>query len=223
MRKSRIVLMLSLMACFLAAGARGDVSFGISGDQDGINEFHLAIGDFYHVPETQVTVVRERHIPEEELPVVFFLAQRARVAPDVIVKLRLGGSSWIEITHHYGLGADIFYVPVKNVSGPPYGKAYGYYKNKPRKEWKHIKLADDDVMNLVNLRFMSSYYGYSPEDVVKMRSSGKSFRAINKDIKANKGKSSNKIEKSEKSKSPKSTKSSKASKSEKASSKSKRR
>jgi hypothetical protein len=168
-------------------------------------------------------VVRERHIPDEELPVVFFLARRARVAPDVIVTLRLGGKSWMEITHHYGLGADIFYVPVKNVSGPPYGKAYGYYKNKPRKEWKHIKLADDDVLNLVNLKFISSYYGYAPEDVIKMRSSGKSFRTINKDIKANKGKNSQKIEKGQKPKSSKSSKASKSPEGKKASSNSKGR
>jgi hypothetical protein len=212
MRKSRIILLLSLMACLLAVRARADVAFSISGDQDGISEFHLAIGDYYHVPETQVTVVRERHIPEEELPVVFFLAQRARVSPEIIVSLRLGGKSWMEITHRYGLGADIFYVPVKNVSGPPYGKAYGYYKNKPRKEWKHIRLADSDVLNLVNLKFISSYYGYAPDDVVRMRSNGKSFRAINREIKADRGKSSQKIDKGQKSQSSKSVKSSKGKK-----------
>jgi hypothetical protein len=220
MRKSLIVFIVSIALGLLAGAAKGDVSLGISGDQDGIKEFHLAIGDFYHVQETEITVVRERHIPDNELPVVFFLAQRARVSPDIIVKMRLGGRSWMDICLHYNLGADIFYVPVKHVNGPPYGKAYGYYKNKPRKEWKSIRLSDTDVMNLVNLRFISSYYGYSPDEVVKMRANGKSFVKINKDFKADKGKSSHKIEKSKKP--SKSSKSSKSSKKQKVTSKSER-
>ena len=209
MRRRRIVLMLSLAISFLAGGARGDVAFSLSGDQDGIKEFRLAIGDYYRVPETQVTVIRERQIPDEELPVVFFLAQRAKVSPDIIVNMRLGGKSWMDITYYYGMGADIYYVPVKTVNGPPYGKAYGYYKNRPKKEWKYIKLADDDVINLVDLRFISSHYGHPPDEVIKMRSDGKSFMAINKDFKENKGKHT--IEKSEKSKSSKSSKGQKSS------------
>lgn len=207
MRKSQIfpqiccLLAISIFMMFAANGAKGDVAFELKGDQDGISSFHLAIGDYYHVPETQITVVKEQKIPDEELPIVFFLAQRARVTPEVIVNLRLGGKSWLEITHYYGMGADIFFVPVKSVSGPPYGKAYGYYKDKPRKEWKYIKLSDDDVVNLVNLRFISSHYGYAPDDVIRMRSDGKSFVTINKDFKEKgKGsyKESDKPEKSQK-------------------------
>jgi hypothetical protein len=168
----------------MPVGIRADVNLVVDGDENGIRTFQLAVGDFYKVSEHDVTVARQRQIPNEEIPVVFFLAQRAGVDPTLIIDLRLGGRSWMDITYYYGMGADIYYVKSKPASGPPYGKAIGYYKNVPHKEWKYIKLANEDVINLVNLRFISSYYGCPTDKVMKMRSNGKTFVDINKDIKA---------------------------------------
>jgi len=213
----RSLLVTAFAAILMIGGApgnaRSDVSLGLSADDEGIREFHLAIGEFYRVPEPEIVVVRQRNIPEEELPVVFFMAKRANVAPSVIIDLRLGGKSWMDITYYYGLGADIYYVETRVVSGPPYGRALGYYKNKPRKQWKYIKLQDNDIVNLVNLKFISSHYGYSPDEVIKLRSDGKNFVSINKHVKDNKG--------SKKQLSAKSSKSEKSGKSSKKSDKSK--
>jgi hypothetical protein len=100
--------------------------------------------------------------------------------------LRLSGRSWMDITLHFGLGPDIYYIPVKEVYGPPYGRAYGHYKNKHRKDWRKIRLIDSEVVDLVNLRFMSEHYGRPPEDVMRMRSSGKSFIVINDEFRRGK-------------------------------------
>lgn len=143
--------------------------------------FHLAIGNHYRVPEREVILIRERRIPDDELPVVFFLAQRARVAPATIVDLRLGGRSWLDIASRYRLGPDVFYVPVTVIPGPPYGKAYGYYK-KPRHEWKTIVLADADVVNLVNLRFLSDYHRLPPDRIIEMRGRNAGFVTIHTDL-----------------------------------------
>jgi len=140
--------------------------------------------------------VSERNIPDDEVPVVFFLASQARVSPDVIINLRLGGKSWMDITLHYGLTAQIFYVPFSADPGPPYGKAWGYYKKRPRSKWGEIRLGNADIVNLVNLKFVSGYYGYSPDQVVKMRSNGKSFVSINSEAKKSKGGPQSKAQKS---------------------------
>lgn len=172
-----------------AGPAKADMSAGISFDDDGLRSFYLAVGDFYRVPEREVIVVRERTIPDDELPVVFFLASRAHVAPGVIVDLRLGGMSWDRITVHFGLGPEIYYVPVAvPVSGPPYGHAYGHYKKHPRNQWSKIHLSDADVVNLVNLRFISDHMGVPAQDVIKMRGGGKHFSAIHSEMKKAKGK-----------------------------------
>jgi hypothetical protein len=179
-----------------------DVNVGISADSDGIKAFHLAIGDFYRVPEKEVYVVKKRGLTDDEIPVVFHLAKRANVSPSVIIDMRIGGKSWMDISLHYGLTAEIFFVEVKTVNGPPYGRALGHYKKKNRKDWGTIKLADNDIINLVNLKFLSKHYGHSPEEIIKMKSNGTSFAKINhkvKNAKASK-KSGNKA-KSSKSKS----------------------
>lgn len=188
------VLFIFLSLIILSLGslipkAEASVDLGISIGDEGLRGFYLAVGDYYRVPQREVIIIRERGIPYEELPVVYFIAGRARVAPGIIVDLRLGGMSWMDITLRYGLSPEIFYVPVR--VGPPYGKAYGYYMNKPKKEWKKMAFKDSAIINLVNLKFTSEHYKYSPKEVIKMREKGESFVVINDEIK--KGKKEHKV------------------------------
>lgn len=143
-----------------------------------IGNFAFAVGNYYRVPERSVVVIRERRIPDYELPVVFFLAQRARVSPGTIVDLRLGGKRWIDIAVRYGLSPEMFYVPLAIEPGPPYGKAYGHYKNKKHDQWRAIVLDDDDIVNFVNLRFLSEYHHRPAEEIVRLRGGGTNFAAI---------------------------------------------
>lgn len=189
MRTGRLAIILGLViACLMVGRANAEVTAGIKIDQDGIKGFYLAVGDHFKVAAEQVEVVREEKIADEELPVVFFLAARAGVTPDVIIKLRHSGKSWMEITTDFGLNASIFYVPVTIDPGPPYGKAYGHFRKRDRNDWGHIWLSDDDVVNFVNLRFISEQYDYSPEEVIKMRQNGDNFVNINAKVKNNKAK-----------------------------------
>jgi hypothetical protein len=189
MYRTVITLTLAIFAiALIAPKTQAEVSAGITLDKDGIRSFHLAIGDHYGVKEKEVTVVVERKVPDEELPVVFFLAKHGGVAPSVIVQLRLGGKSWMEISHRFGLTADIFYVHFDKDPGPPYGKAWGHFKKKKRGQWKSINLVDVDIVNLVNLKFMSERHGYTPSEIVKLRAKGHHFAAIHKHVKAQKQK-----------------------------------
>src|SRR4030095_14258353 len=95
-----------------------------------IGNFYFAVGNYYRLPEREVAIIHERRVPDNEIPVVLFLAERARVAPATIVNMRLSGKKWMDIAVHFGLSPEVFYVPVTVQPGPPYGKAYGYYKNK---------------------------------------------------------------------------------------------
>ncbi|MBI4686432.1 MAG: hypothetical protein HY756_01395 [Nitrospirae bacterium] len=192
MNKTSIYLTLILALIFTlsfnadsAAETRLDI--GASFTEEGITGFSFSVGEYYRIPEREVVIIRERGIPYEEIPVVLFIAGRARVSPAVIIDLRLGGRTWIDIILYYGIDPAVFYVPVKAVvKGPPYGKAYGYYRNKPRKEWKKIVLKDSDVVNLVNLRFISEYHGFPPEEVIRLRGEGRDFIVINDTVKKEK-------------------------------------
>jgi hypothetical protein len=153
---------------------------GVSGGAEGIRSFNLSIGEYYHVPEREVIVVHERGIQEEELPVVFFIAQMAHVSPEAIVDLRLRGMNWMDITLHFGLNPEIYYIPVRQ--GPPYGHAYGHYKNHPKSGWHKGDLRDSDIVNQVNLKFISEHHRFAPEKIMKYRSEGRSFPIIDRDI-----------------------------------------
>ena len=182
------VIMFTTAAPVIASDA-GSVDTGGPIGEDGPSGFFLAVGDYYRVPQSEVIIIKQRGVPLYEIPVVLLIAKRTHVAPEYIMHVRLRGNAWLGATLRFGLGPEIFYVPVGAVvKDPPYGKVYGYYKHKPKKEWKTITLSDDDIINLVNLKWMSEHYGYPAEKIIKMRSGGKEFVLINAEIRREKGK-----------------------------------
>ncbi|MCK4631806.1 MAG: hypothetical protein KAT79_00980 [candidate division Zixibacteria bacterium] len=187
MRAFKLTALLAVAVCLLTGGqSKAGLDFGISIDNDGVKGFYVAIGDHYKVAEKEVVVIKKRQLPDNEYPVVFFIARRVGVSPDMVVKLRLGGQSWMQIAWHFGLDADAFYVPIEGNPGPPYGKAYGHFKKRKKSEWRTIRLSDVEIVNFVNLRFVSEHYGYSPSEVIKLRGGGKKFSDIHKHVKAKK-------------------------------------
>lgn len=162
-----------------------NVSVGFAAGGGRMQSFYVSVGAYFHVPEAGVAAVKERYrLADEELPVVFFLAARAGVEPSAVVELRLGKMSWWDIGLRFGLNPEIFFVPVaaKRI-GPPYGRAYGYYKRlRGQKHWGTIVLYDEDVINLVNLRFISMHYGVPAERVMEMRGRGSSFLDIHEKV-----------------------------------------
>jgi len=188
-------ILIPLVGLFLLLGAApakaSDVDLGISISDGRLRDLYLAIGDYYRVPPREVVVIRDHYrCPDEELPVVFFLAERAHVEPAVILRLRAGKKSWFEVAAYYHLSPSIFFIPVTMERiGPPYGNAYGYYRKfGPKGDWKKAKLSDREIVDLVNLRFMSEHYSMAPERVMEMRSHEKRFVVINDEIRKEKAK-----------------------------------
>ena len=175
---NRLTVPLILAAFGLSAlSLSAQVQAGAVFSGDGLRSFYLSVGNYYQVPEREVVVVRERAIPPDEVPVVFYVAQRARVQPAVIVDLRRRGLSWADVAFHFRLDPDIYYFR----GGPPYGKAYGYWKKHPPR--------DVEVVDAVNVHFLSDYHRVSPDVVRAERSRGSSYVIVarNFDAKAGKG------------------------------------
>ncbi|PMP96220.1 MAG: hypothetical protein C0168_03250 [Candidatus Aminicenantes bacterium] len=177
-----LILFITLVTPCLQAQ---NINLGLSLTDGKIRNFYFSISSYFNVPEPRVVEIRERYrLADDELPVVFFLATQARVEPAAIIELRLRGLSWWDITLHFGLNPEIFFVPVNVVKiGPPYGKAFGFYRQyRERKTWGPVVLADADIINLVNLKFISEYQKISPERVIEMRAKGHHFVDINETI-----------------------------------------
>jgi hypothetical protein len=188
--KRAVVLIAVLIALAGLAAQAAQVDLGISVSDGKLRSFYIAVGDHYRVAPRVVVDLRTRYrLLDEELPIVFFLAARAHVAPQAVIDLRLGRMSWLDIALRLRLSPDIFFLPgAAERIGPPYGNAYGYYRKHGRAgDWGSLVLSDREVIDLVNLRFMSEYHGLGPDVIVGMRGRHKSFVAIHDEIGRSKG------------------------------------
>jgi hypothetical protein len=158
----------------LSSPAKAAVSVGVSAGSQGLNSFYLDIGNYYQVPQAQVEIVRQRHLPDDEAPVAFYLAQQARVAPEVIVTERLSGRSWMSIALGFHLNAANFYYALDEEPGGPYAATYARFRGN-RNRWNRIRLRDDEIINLVNLRFATQHYGYRPQELSTFRAGGRHY------------------------------------------------
>ena len=139
---------------------------------DGLRSFYFAVGNYYQVPERQVDLVRDRALPPDEVPVAFLVAQREGVNPTVVVDLRRRGMTWSDIALHFRLRPDIYYFR----EGSPYGKAYGYWKSHPPR--------DAEVIDAVNIHFLSEYHHVAPELVRTERSRRGNYAVVAGDFEA---------------------------------------
>jgi len=185
--KKSLIFPAAVLAFALTAipALSAQVSAGVSVGPDGVKSFSVAIGAHYRVaPQVVVDYQSRYRLTDDELVVVFFLAARAQVAPRVVVDLRLARRSWYDIALHLRLSPEIFFIPVGlERIGPPYGNAYGYYRKSGRLgNWRDFHPVDREIVDLVNLRFMSEYHGRAPEDIIVLRGRGRTFAAIHADF-----------------------------------------
>jgi len=168
------VALLSLTPSLAAAGDLGPL--------EPLADLHRAVRESLGLPEPLIVQLLEKGAPEEHLPVIGLIAERARIAPEKVFDLHRSGLSFLDISIRFGLGPEIFYVPIERDPGPPYGKAWGYYKKTPRAKWNTIVLSDREIVDLANLRLCVDFYGVPADRVIRLRSGGKDFVAIHGEL-----------------------------------------
>ena len=118
----------------------------------------------------------------EEAVAIFHVARTAGVDTGVVLGLRVAGRTWVEILKKLHVSTDALYVPVGSPTTVFPGRAYDELRLDARKAWSNPDLCETDIVNLVNLKFISEYYGCRAEHVVALRSAGWSFAAIHADL-----------------------------------------
>ncbi len=156
-----------------------DIDFGASIRLGDDTDLFFAISSRYFGHE-RATVERlaVRYGDPDDLVVSLYLAKRSGLAPDEIRALRGRGMSWWEISVRIGLKPDIWFVAVDRDPGPPYGKAYGYWKKHRRGERGEWRLTDGQIRDLVAVRMVHEYYGMPVEAAMALRASGRSLTVL---------------------------------------------
>lgn len=148
-------------------------SAAAQGGAQGRDAYFGAVAEYFALPAAEVSILGEWRLPDEEIPVVLFLARKAGVSPEAVVALRRSGRGWGELAGRYGLGADQFHVPLGDAA--PAGvlaDVYARFRALPAPRWGEVALSDRDVVGLVNLKVLSQTLRRSPEEVLARRGQG---------------------------------------------------
>lgn len=135
-----------------------------------------AVADFFKMPLGEVVILGDWELADDEIPAVLFVARQAGVSPEALVALRRSGRSWTALIQRYGIGAPSLHVPIRDQA--PAGAlaaAYDQYRATPVAEWSAIRLTDNDVIALVNVRVIAQTLDLSAEAVVRETASITSY------------------------------------------------
>jgi hypothetical protein len=105
---------------------------------------------------------------DRDLPTALFLADASGKAIDVIVGMRTSGLSWSAAFEKCGVGPDVLFAGLVRDPGPPYGKAWGYWKKNPTGR----QYANRDITDLAQLQIGSRLTGVPVLEVASFRGSG---------------------------------------------------
>ena len=184
MSKSRAALALLVAVAFASIGAMPvaagvDVDFGANirvGDNTDL--FFNISSRYFDRDRDVVDTWGPRFTNPDDLAVFFFLAQQSGRSPDVIFALRRQGLTWWQVGGRVGVPMDIWFVPVGVHPGPPYGKAYGYWKKHRKHPSSRPRLSDADARNLVAVRVIHEYYGVPADVAMQLRATGRPVSKI---------------------------------------------
>ncbi|MFC1524916.1 hypothetical protein ACFL5I_00850 [Planctomycetota bacterium] len=157
------------------------------------SDIEWVVWEYYDWDYELVTHLHSLNYTPDEVCLILFLAYHGHSHPLTIVKWRQKHISWMDITMvHLKLKPSVFFVAIapEVKLGPPYGKAYGYYRKSPNK----IVLTKAQMVSLVHLKVASQALDISPIEVMKLKNRGYTFDQIvqaqvnaGKEIKTHKG------------------------------------
>ncbi len=152
------------------------VAYGAGEDRA---EVSSALAMYYKVTPEEVAEVRDAGVSSDDLAVVLCVSQLSKTSSVNIAKLRARGDSWLDIMKIRSVGPESFYVMIAaKVESRIYAPILDKYASVRQSEWKSIELTSEEIINLVNLKFVSSQYDYSIFKIMEMRDAGGTFLEI---------------------------------------------
>jgi hypothetical protein len=141
------------------------------GLRDDARVFLNVTNDYFAPPPTMaVEVVKRCRAPEDDYPVILLLARASRRPPEEILRLRLDYLSWSDIMLRLNVPPAVLFAGIDRDPGPPYGKAWGHWRKKPRGE--RFVIRDREVIDLAKIQVAAGYHRVSPYTIIAERNKG---------------------------------------------------
>ncbi len=145
------------------AGTSVQVQVGGSGFEYGF------LYEGYYDVEPRVVESCTAWMSEPDVVVALHLARLSAVELDLLIGWRRQGLSWYDITRRCNLDTRAYYVQLPEDPGPPYGRAWGYWRKHPGQA---LLLSDEEIRSLAALRAMSDYTGRPAGEILQLRRDG---------------------------------------------------
>ena len=138
--------------------------------------YFRAVGEFFALPPTELAILNEWELDEDEIPVALFIAERTGVSAEALVALRRSGRSWAELAARYRVSAAALHVPIpEQSSAGEIATLYQQYRSTPESGWADIQLDSDEIVALVNVKLLAQTLGISPVEVLAQSEAVDSF------------------------------------------------
>jgi len=173
------VVFLAAHAGSAAAGVRFnvDVLWNPNPD-DGAQVFLHATNEAFPMPRERVSAVfHEINDPYDDYPTLAFIAFNAHVDIGTVWTYKRKGHDWVNVMYHFGVPPSALFVVVQQPPGPPYGRAYGYWRKHGNRLGPE-QLSGDDIRYWVRMRALAGYGQVAPARVYEMQRSGQRCDAI---------------------------------------------
>jgi len=144
-------------------------------DGEATRNFFRAVGNYFQAPQAEIEEVRLLCREVIETPVVFHISRHASVASEEVAREHLAGRSWKALFLEHHVHPETFHVTLATGFPASPARPYRYHRRAACEAWKSQTLADEDIVNLVNLRFACSFYRVPPDQVIALRLAGWSY------------------------------------------------
>ena len=169
-----------LIGVLTVSGAESavDVTLGAEIRIDDDTEVYIGVSSrYYDQDPKQMHRWNEQCGNSDDLAVTMFMARHTGKSPAFLLTLRGEGASWWDISVGLNVKPDAWFLPIVVEPRPPYGKAYGHWKNSRESDQPMI-LTDADCRHLVAARMLHECYGVSVARAMEMRASGKDLQKL---------------------------------------------
>lgn len=146
-------------------------------------DFAVAVGDYFGISKAKILETAGQ-VTAEELSVVCYVAERSKMKVSDVVNLRKNSEDWAQVIAECGLtSADMFVWGIGGASSKTYSPIVERYKSRASKTWNEISLSDNEIVDLVNLRFVLGHFGTTPQDVMSARDATSDWKKVYANVK----------------------------------------